>query len=64
MQIQKLEDEVRTLAEKKITLTNEIQKFETVRTEIQDKILKYKSEEETLSESSKLKQKLIIAKWC
>jgi len=57
--IQKLEDEVRALSEKRSSLSDEIHKYEVVRNEIQEKILTYRNEEENFSESLKQKQNAV-----
>jgi len=57
--IQKLEDEVRTLSEKRNSLYDEIHKYEVVRNEIQEKILLYRNEEENFSELLRIKQNAI-----
>ena len=57
--IQKMEDEVHSLYEKRTSLSDEIHKYEVIKNEIQEKILIYRNEEENYSESLKQKQNAI-----
>ena len=57
--IQKMEDEVHSLYEKRTSLSDEIHKYEFIKNEIQEKILIYRNEEENYSESLKQKQNAI-----
>ncbi len=57
--IQKMEDEVHSLYEKRTSLSDEIHKYEVIKNEIQEKILIYRNEEESFSESLKQKQNAI-----
>ncbi|MEW6652797.1 MAG: hypothetical protein AB1394_04925 [Bacteroidota bacterium] len=57
--IQKIEDELKALTERKSNFIEELNRFEEVKSEIQEKVLKLKSEEVFLSEQIKEKQKTI-----
>lgn len=57
--IQKLEDDVNALSEKRNSLSDEIHKYEVIKNGIQEKILIYRNEEENFSESLKQKQNAI-----
>lgn len=57
--INKAEDELKQLSEKRSLLLEEVRKFEIVRSETQDKILQQRSEEERLNELITMKQKAI-----
>jgi len=55
----RLEEDTKALAEKKIILSDEVRKFESIKSELQEKILQLRTNEDNLNESISSKQKII-----